>query len=377
MRGSVTRRGKRSWRLKYDVERDAGARQIRYVTVKGTRKDAEAELARLVHEVHTGTHVDPSKITVGEWLHKWLARQKLSPRSAETYDVIVARLAAAIGDIRLQKLRPIHLHEMQLLRRDGSPVATRTDRHARRVLKAALAVAAEIELVSRNVAASGRAPAAEEGEVEILGPAEITATLEALRESDLFPIVSLALATGMRRGELLALRWQDVDLGAGAVKVEQSLEHTKAQGYRFKTPKTKYSRRTVSLPSSTVDMLRDHRLAQLELRMALGMGKPPDDALVFCRLDGQPLPPNHLTHRWCQAVKSKWKFHALRHTHASALIAAGLDVVRVSRRLGHSSPTITLRTYAHLFEVGPDKAAAEAIEKLLGANRVPNGGHSL
>jgi integrase len=179
----------------------------------------------------------------------------------------------------------------------------------------------------------------------------------------------------MRRGELLALRWQDVDLDGFHVKVERSLEHTKALGYRFKTPKTKHSRRTISVPDSTVDMLRDHRRQQLELRMALGMGKPEPDALVFCRHDGRPLPPNHLTYRWRRAVGGKWVFHALRHTHASALIAAGQDVVKVSRRLGHSSPTITLRTYAHLFEAGPDRAAADAIDKVLGANRVPNGGN--
>ena len=109
--------------------------------------------------------------------------------------------------------------------------------------------------------------------------------------------------------------------------------------------------------------------------MALGMGKPPEDHLVFCHYDGRPLPPNHLTYRWRQAVDGKWKFHALRHTHASALIAAGQDVVKVSRRLGHSSPVITLRVYAHLFDAGPDKGAADAIDKVLGANWVPKGGN--
>jgi hypothetical protein len=155
-------------RLKFDVEPIDGRRQIRYITVKGTRKEAEAELARLVHEIHTGTHVDPSKMTVGEWLHRWVAAKKLSPRSAETYGGIVARLVAAIGDIRLQKLRPVHVHDMKLLKRDGSPIAERTSRNTRRVLKAALQAAVDIELVTRNVAASGRAPAAEEGEVDIL-----------------------------------------------------------------------------------------------------------------------------------------------------------------------------------------------------------------
>src|SRR6478752_5696976 len=114
MRGSITRRGKRSWRLKYDVERIAGARQIRYVTVKGTRRDAERDLTRLVNEVNTGTHVDPDKITVGEWLHKWLAKQKLSPGSHETASFAVKRLVSELGHIKLQKLRPAHVADMKL-----------------------------------------------------------------------------------------------------------------------------------------------------------------------------------------------------------------------------------------------------------------------
>jgi integrase len=376
MRGSVTRQGRRSWRLKYELERgDDGRRRTRYVTFRGTKREAEAELARLVYEVHTGAHVDQSKLTVAAWLHKWLASQNLSPRSAETIEGAVARLIAAIGTIKLQKLRPIHLADMQLLRRDGKPVARRTFQNVRRVLKQALQAAVELELVSRNVAAVGRPVAAEEAEVCIIQAEEITAVMEALRDSELFPVVSLALATGMRRGELLALRWSDVDFTKFHVKVERSLEHTKAHGYRFKTPKTKYSRRAISIPGSTVDMLRDHRRKQLEQRMALGMGKPPTDYLVFCRHDGRPLPPNHLTHRWKQAVGGKWTFHALRHTHASALIAGGVDIVTISRRLGHSSPTVTLRTYSHLFHKA-DTTAADAIEKVLGAIPVQNGGDS-
>ena len=375
MRGSVTRRGKRSWRLKYDVERIAGARQIRYVTVKGTRKDAEAELARLVNAVNAGTHVDPSNITVGEWLEKWLAKQKLSPGSHETATFAVQRLVAELGHIKLQKLRPAHVADMKLLKRDGTPLAANTARQTRRILKAALNHAVEIELVHRNVAALGKRVAAEDTEVEILGAEEITAALEALRGSYLFPIVSLAISTGMRRGELLALRWQDVSFTGATVRVERNLERTVKLGYRFKAPKTKHGRRTISLPPTAVADLREHRKHQLELRMQLGMGKPDADALVFCRHDGNNLVPSTVTRHWHEAVQSRWTFHALRHTHASALIADGLDPVTIAARLGHSSPTITLTTYAHQFRKRKtDTTAADAIEKLLGANRVPKPG---
>ena len=134
-----------------------------------------------MHEVNTGTHVDPSKITVGEWLQKWLATQRLSPNSHETCTIAVRRIDAELGHIKLQKLRPAHVHDMKLLKRDGTPLSTSTARQTRRILKAALQSAVDIELISRNVGAIRKRVAAEDDEVCILGPEEITAVLEALR----------------------------------------------------------------------------------------------------------------------------------------------------------------------------------------------------
>jgi integrase len=137
---------------------------------------------------------------------------------------------------------------------------------------------------------------------------------------------------------------------------------------RFKAPKTKHGRRAVSLPPGAVAALRDHRRKQLELRMALGLGRPEPGALVFCSADGSPLSPDNLSRDWGRACKAlglpQVTFHALRHTHVSALIAANVDVVQISRRIGHSSPAVTLRIYAHLFK-SADTAAADAIEAAL------------
>jgi integrase len=210
-------------------------------------------------------------------------------------------------------------------------------------------------------------PKPEDGEVEILTASEVPAVLDALKGHRLYPMVALALSTGARRSELLALRWCDVDLKRGILKVEHSLEQTKA-GLRLKSPKTKRGRRSISLPALAVDMLTEHRKAQLKLRLQLGMGKLESEALVFCNHDGSPISPNYFSIMWSRAVTRaglpKRTFHSLRHSHASALIRAGLDVVRVSRQLGHSKPTITLATYAHEFEVA-DADAAEAIDAAL------------
>lgn len=173
----------------------------------------------------------------------------------------------------------------------------------------------------------------------------------------------------MRRGEICALTWATLDLEASVVHVERSLEET-AQGLRFKPPKTRHGRRNVTLPPPVVEVLRDHRRRQLELRLALGLGRPAPDDLVFTLPEGGAFPPDKLSRDWCNFVRSRplprITFHALRHSHASALIAAGVDVVTVSRRLGHGSPAITLGVYAHKFG-STDAAAAQAIAATLGA----------
>lgn len=186
----------------------------------------------------------------------------------------------------------------------------------------------------------------------------------------LHPIVSLALDTGMRRGELLGLKWGDLDLDKATLQVERSVEETR-QGLRIKGPKTKRGRRSITLPKRAVAMLRNHRVEQMQMRLALGLGKVNDETLVFCEADGSMLRPDDLTRIWARVSLAKKlprvTFHALRHTHASILINAGLDVLTISRRLGHSKPSVTLDTYGHLIK-GADAAAAKAIDALFGGN---------
>jgi integrase len=177
----------------------------------------------------------------------------------------------------------------------------------------------------------------------------------------------------MRRGEICALAWGAVDLENGVVRVERSLEET-AEGLRFKAPKTKHGKRSISLPGNVVEILRVHRRRQAEQWMALGMGRPGSGDLLFTLPEGSPYPPDKLSRDWGNVVRDRKlpriMFHALRHSHASALIAAGLDVVSVSRRLGHGSAAITLKVYAHLF-TDTDSAAARAIDAAMrgGADR--------
>ena len=211
-------------------------------------------------------------------------------------------------------------------------------------------------------------PKVEEREIEMLSTDQIAGVIAKLDGHTLLPIVSLALATGMRRGEILGLQWGDIDLDGGTLRVERAVEETETLGLRLKPPKTKRGRRNITLPPDAVTMLRTHKVKQMEFRLALGMGKPEASTLVFSDVDGEMLKPHTVSRAWRRVVVAKKlpavTFHALRHTHASVLIRAGVDILTVSRRLGHANASITLNVYAHLVE-GADAAAAKAIAEML------------
>jgi integrase len=190
--------------------------------------------------------------------------------------------------------------------------------------------------------------------------------LAGLRGRVLYPIAVVALGTGMRRGELCALRWRDIDLDGGSLRVEQSLEQTRA-GLRFKQPKSARSRRSISLSPAVVAELRAHWKAQQEQRLAIGLGRTPPDGLVFATWEGKPRQPDKLSVEFSTAMKRVGlphiTLHSLRHTHASQLITSGMDILTVSRRLGHGSPAITLNVYGHLLR--PEDRAADIMQAML------------
>ena len=375
MRGSIIKRGKASWRIKFELEPDPdGTRRYFTETIRGKKGDAEAALARHVNAAHRGTLVDQDNQTVAVYLRGWLEGQRhsLAPCSVERYaDIIERQTIPILGEIELQKLKPIHIRDwlsgmLNAGTRGDGKLSARSVEHAYRVIRSALAAAVKLELVSRNVADAVDPPRVETEEIEILDADQIATVLAGLEASRLLPIVTLALNTGMRRGELLALRWSDLD--GGTVSVTRSLEQTRSGGLRFKAPKSKRGYRSITIPPNAVQVLNEHRRQQLELRMKLGMGKLDADALVFCDHNGDPIPPNTFSVTWARAIAKipgapRVTFHALRHTHANALIHAGRDVVKVSRRLGHHSPAFTLRVYAHEFDkLKGDGGCADAIE---------------
>jgi len=377
--GNITRRGKSSWRLKFEAsERDpaTGKRQTCYVTVRGTKKDAQRELTRLLAEVENGTAVEPSRLTVAEYLREWLgADEGLSPKTLERYRQLAEQqIIPHLGATPLQRLRPAQVHQWHrhLLRSGGAhgrPLSSRTVGHAHRVLHRGLERAIRLEIISRNVAHAVTPPKVDVIETAILSAEEMTDVLARLDGHPLYAIVAFALGTGIRRGELCGLAWNSLDLDGAAVRIERSLEET-ATGLRIKPPKTRHGRRTISLPAGVVEIMGHYRRQQAEQRLELGLGRLGEADYVFQLPDGSPYPPDKLSRDWGNAVRDRKlprvMFHALRLSHASALIAAGLDVVTVSHRLGHGSPAITLTVYAHRF-ASTDHAAAQAIDAVMSA----------
>ena len=367
MRGNITRRGKLSWQIKFDVPAVDGKRQQRYATVRGTYKDAQKELTKLLNAADEGTLPDPSSATIADYLRTWLnGPLGLSPKTLERYRELGERqIIPHLGATKLQKLKPEHVQQWDgaLI---GQGLSPRTVGHAHRLLRLMLQCAMKNGTLARNVATIHAPPKVEEREIEILTAEQIVETMTKLEGHALYPIAALAIATGMRRGELLGLQWGDVD--SATIRVERSVEETKA-GLRVKSPKTKRGRRNIALPPDAIAILRAHKVKTLELRLALGMGNIVPETWVFSTVEGELLSPDNLSRDWRRISTARKlprvSFHALRHTNASVLISKGVDILTISRRLGHSKPSVTLDVYGHLIE-GTDTAAAQALAGVLG-----------
>jgi integrase len=369
--GHIRQRGASSWQLKFEAPPGAdGKRRSRYVTVHGTRTDARRRLRELLVRVDQGVDIQPSKLTilglVAERLALWRASGRISAKTAERSAELARNQIARIGDIQVQKLTTLSI-ETWHAGMQAKGLHPRTIRAAHSLLARALDEAVKHALVSRNVARLQRPPRVPHQEVEIVASEQIAPTLKKLDGDRFYTPVVVALYTGLRRGEQLALSWADVDFEARKLRVARALEETRA-GIAVRVPKTKAGTRTISLPQVVVDALRAHRKQQLERHLMLGLGKPADDALVFPAPDFGYQSPRSFTTTWSRVVARLGlppiHWHAWRHTHASMLIAAGVDIAAIAKRLGHASPVVTLSTYTHCFKQD-DHAVADAIDALV------------
>jgi integrase len=336
--------------------------------LRGTKKDAEGELVRILAEIGRGEFVEPSKVTVAEYPQRWLAdhaKHRVSAKTFERYTEIVDKhLVPAIGALQLSKLEPTHIEQyygraLSTGRRDGhGGLSAQTVKHHHRILSEALRQAVRKRLLHINPCQLIDPPRPAHREMKIIDPAQMAKLLGSVANSPLLIPVLLAVTTGMRRGEILAVRWRDVRLDDLVLSVTQTLEQT-ATGVAFKEPKTERSRRTIALPSLAADALRRHKAKQAEQRLKLGSIYADHD-LICCRDDGKPLDPHGLTNAFRKASRRlglNIRFHDLRHSHISHLLAAGVHPKVASERAGHASISTTLDIYSHVIPSMHENAA--------------------
>ena len=372
MRGHITKRYRNSYSivLNLGVDPATGKRKQQWVSVKGTKREAEKRLSELLHQLDTDTFIRPGKTTLAEYLERWLrdyAKPNLSPRGFERYESIVrVHLIPGLGSIPLTQLRPEHL-QRHYTAKLSEGLSALTVRYHHTVIHKALQTAVKWGLLSRNVADGVDVPRARRNEMQTWDEGDISRFLEVANKTPYFALFHTALFTGMRRSELLGLKWKDVDLIFGEVSVTRSLHHLRDGSYVFTEPKSARSRRTIALSPSAILTLKEHKERQALDRAMLGIPLRDDD-LVFSTLEGKPLRPNTVSRAWtmlaARAGVKVIRLHDARHTHASLMLKAGIHPKIVQERLGHASIQITLDTYSHVAP-GLQEAAAVQFDKLV------------
>ncbi len=379
MKGHIRQRSKGSWSLWVELGRDpvTKERKQQTMTVRGSKKDAERELRNLLTSIEGDTYVKLTKLTVGEFLTQWLENYVLtntSPRTAEGYRIIIRRhLIPNLGAIPLTQLNPLHLQNYYAKalneRKPDKNVklSARTVRNIHKVISEALGHAVKWQILVRNIALAIAPPCTSQSEMATFTEEQASIFLEAVAESCYHELFTVALYTGMRRSELLGLRWKDVDLYLAQLSVIQTLHRLSNGGFIFGKPKTVKSRRTIALSPTVCILLHQLKDRQIGERLLLGL-KLQDDDLVFSKPDGRPLDPSTITHTFKRIIKKaglpSLRLHDLRHTHASLMLKQHVHPKIVSERLGHSSIGITLDTYSHVMP-GLQEAAALQFEKSL------------
>jgi integrase len=382
MKGSVRQRSKGSWEIIYDMGADpvTGGRRQKSQTVKGTKRDAQRALREVLLSLEQGSYVKPNKITVGEWLSQWLkdyASMNTTDRTQENYSSAVkCHLVPSLGKVILADLQPQHIQgyyaeKLSKGRADGKGgLSARSVVYHHRILSKALNYAVKMGVVVRNVADFVQPPRVKRVTMNTLSTEEVTRFFEAAKETDYYVYFATLLYTGLRRGELLALRWRNLDLVKATLTVVETAYKLGNGDYIIKEPKTAQSRRTVSLPLSLVELLKVYRIDQELLRIQLGVSLDADD-FVFIRPDGSPMNPSAVTLAFRRIIKKAGlkaiRIHDLRHTHATLMLKAGVNPKVVSERLGHANIGITLDIYSHVLP-GMQEAAAEKFDKLFGAD---------
>lgn len=359
------------WEARLFSGYENGKKKFRYFYGK-TRREVQEQLVQGQHERHEGIVLDSSRWTTAQYLRHWLdnvAKPRVKRRSWLSYEGhIRLYLIPHLGPVRLTKLGSQHIQAMNT--KLMAQVSARTVRHALSTLNNALNHALKTNLVARNVATLADSPRVVRHEITSLTPEQVRSLLQAAEGDRLECLYMMAICTGLRVGELFALRWSDVDLEKQRLQVKATLNRYRGP-WQIEEPKSASSRRSISLPALAVSALKEHRRRQLEDRMASKRWE--DNDLVFCTRLGTPLSLTNVHRRSFKPLLEKAglpniRFHDLRHSAASLLLGEGEHPKVVQELLGHSSISLTMDTYSHLVE-GMQRSVADKMERILGGTQ--------
>jgi integrase len=366
MKGHIYKRGK-TWTYVVSIGYDETTGKRKQKTKGGfaTKKEAQAAAAKLITEINEGSFVEPSKETLGAFLNTWLEGKKMNLKESSyrlyerfTHTYIIPRL----GNVKLEKLKPAHIQT--LYSSMAETLKPTTIHKVHKILKASLDQAVKFGYIKQNPALYVEKPKETKAEIQVWTEGQVQHFLQLTKKSRYHIAFLLAVTTGMRRGEILGLRWQDIDFEERTLSIRQTLS---AQNKLMATAKTKSSQRSIHLDEHTMEELKQHRLRILKEKMRQGEAYNDHD-LVCCTVTGKPTSNENFWQVWTGYLKQSGlphiRFHDLRHTHATLMLKAGIHPKIVAERLGHANVNITLNTYSHVVK-GMQQEAADVIGSML------------
>jgi integrase len=382
MRGHIRsyelKKGQKQWAIVLFLgKQSTGKRKYRWIRGFKTRREADTEMRRILRSMDEGTYIEPSKETLGAYLDRWLAtyaKANVAGKTYERYEQIIEKdIKPSIGSIVLTKLTPVNIAEFYTYaltngrkRKDGG-LSQRTVLHFHRLLREALQQAVIWQLRPTNPADAVEPPRPVDVEMQAVDEDRGAWLIQTVIGTRFYVPVVYGLCTGLRRGEILAQRWQDIDFETQSLLVSQALEQTRKGGLKFKIPKNR-KRRRITMPPLLIEALVAHREEQDKNRQLFGSDYKTDLDLIVALPDGSPWKPDSFTASYARfAAKIGLKgirFHGLRHSHASHMLRQRIPLKTVQQRLGHANASVTLNTYAHMLP-GDDEEAAELIDKRL------------
>jgi integrase len=368
MRGHIRKRGS-SYAIVVDIGRDEnGRRKQKWISGFKTKKDAEKMLAEVISQIEKGQFIEEKDITVEEYLKYWLdsyAKTNTAPRTYIRYTELANHIIRHLGGFMVQKLKPLHIQQFYSSLLKERKLSNSTILKIHRMFHLALKHAVQWQLINHNPLDAVTSPKPEKIEMKTWDVETANKFLETIKDDIIYIPVLLALQTGMRQGEIAALKWDDVDLEDGYIAVRNTLQKINGK-FILKEPKSKKSIRTIALMEITITELKKHRRKQAEMILAMGE-KYKNENFVCTWEDGRPLDPSYISKKFFKLVKKYnfpyIRFHDLRHTHATMLLQEGVHPKIVSERLGHSTINITLDVYSHVLP-NIQKEAVKKLDKL-------------